>query len=250
MRIETTSILGVEIARMTLEQVLDWVRVMVEQGKPRHIVTANAEIVYRAYADPEFLELLDKADIITPDGSGVVWASRFLDEEVPERVTGIDLVETIFQEAEEKGWGVYFLGAAPEVVEKAVLNTLSKHTALRVVGYHNGYFSQEESAEVLSNIKSVEPDILLVALGVPKQEMFIQTHLKELQIPISIGVGGSFDVLAGIAQRAPLWMQKAGLEWLYRLYKEPSRIGRMLVLPKYVLTVLRQKYNMWKRGSK
>lgn len=241
MRIEKVSVLGVDVARFSLPQVLEWIRLMIDQGKPRHIVTANAEIIYLAHREPGFAEKIKKADLITADGSGVVWAAKVLGEPVPERITGIDLINQLFTLAEEKGWGVYFLGAKAEVVEKAVLNTLSKHTSLIVSGFHHGFFSQEEKAQVMSNICKEKPSILLVALGFPRQEEFIQEHLKELNVPISIGVGGAFDILAGTVRRAPLWMQQKGLEWLYRLYLEPKRFNRMLALPKFALAVLKQK---------
>jgi len=241
MKIDTVNILGIGVAKMTMSQVLDWIRIMVEQGKPRHIVTANAEIIHRAYSQPEFRKVMEKADLVTADGSGVMWAARTLGNPLPERVTGIDLINNIFPLAEEKGWKVYFLGAAPEVVEKAVLNTLSKHPLLRVAGYRHGFYSQEEVGDVVANISGTRPDILLVAMGVPRQELFIQEHMKELNVPVSIGVGGSFDVLAGTAKRAPVWMQRMGLEWLYRLYKQPSRFRRTLALPLFVLEVIWQR---------
>ncbi len=240
MKISTVSILGIKVARMTPAQVMDWLDLMVGEGTPRHIVTANAEILYQAHQEPEFSSLLKKADLITADGIGVVWAAKYRRRPVPERVTGIDLVQTIFQKAEEKNWGLYFLGARPEVVEKAVLNTLGKHTRLRIAGFCHGYFSEQEIQEVVANIQSVKPDILLVALGAPKQEEFIRKYLREMQVPISIGVGGTFDVLAGAAKRAPRWAQRLGMEWLYRLVQNPRRFPRVLSLPKFVWAVLKQ----------
>ncbi len=241
MKIETVSVLGVKVARMSLQQVVEWIRVMVEQGKPRHIVTANAEVIYKAHVEPEYLELLQKSDLVTADGSGVVLAANMLGQPVPERVAGIDLVAEVFELAAEKNWSIYFLGAEPNVVEKAVLHTLEKYPNLQIKGYRDGYYSQEETEQVVANINKQKPDILLVALGVPKQEVFIQQYLKELDVPLSIGVGGSFDILAGTATRAPAWMQRVGLEWFYRLLKEPRRFKRMLSLPKFVLAVLKQK---------
>lgn len=241
MKIDSVNILGTKVANMSMTEVLEWIRIMVEQGKPRHIVTANAEILHKAYLEPDFMRVLEKADLVTADGSGVMWAARALGNPLPERVTGIDLVNHIFSLAEEKEWKVYFLGAAPEVVEKAVLNTLSKHPLLRVTGFQHGYYSQEETAGIVANISSIKPDVILVAMGVPRQELFIQEYLKDLNVPIAIGVGGSFDVMAGIAKRAPVWMQHGGLEWLYRLYKQPSRYRRMFALPKFVMEVLWQR---------
>lgn len=250
MKIETVSILGTEVVKMTMTEVLDWIRIMIEQGKHRHIVTANAEIIYRAYKDPQFAGLMSKADIITADGSGVIWAAKTLGNHLPERVTGIDLVHNLLAQAEEKGWRIYFLGAAPEIVEKAVLSTLSKHPLLQVAGYHDGYYSQEENQGVVENIANSKPDILLVGMGAPKQEEFIQEYLPQLNATIAIGVGGSFDVLAGKASRAPKWMQKAGLEWVYRLSREPKRIPRMMALPKFVLAILGNKIFFKKKASK
>ena len=143
MKIENVTVLGINVVRMSLDEVLDWIRVMVAQKKPRHIVTANAEIIYKAHQEPEFAALLERADLITADGAGVVLAARLLGRPVPERVAGIDLVYKLFQLAQEKDWTIYFLGANPEVVEKAVLNTLSKHTKLRIIGYQHGYYSQQ-----------------------------------------------------------------------------------------------------------
>jgi N-acetylglucosaminyldiphosphoundecaprenol N-acetyl-beta-D-mannosaminyltransferase len=214
---------------------------MVEQGKPRHIITANAEIIYKAYTEKDFHTLMDKADLVTADGAGVVLAARLMGDPVPERVTGVDLTERLLSLAEEKGWGLYFLGGSQEVVEKAVLNVLSKHTKLRIVGYHHGYYSQEETSEVVENIEEVKPDILLAALGFPKQEVFIQENIKSLQVPLSIGVGGTFDILAGTAKRAPFLMRRLGLEWLYRLLCQPSRWQRMQALPKFLIAVLWNK---------
>ena len=238
MKTETVSILGVRVARMSLGQAAGWISAMIEQDKPRHIVTANAEIIYRAYREPEFFALLEKADLITADGAGVVLAARLLGYPELERVTGVDLVNEIFRLAEEKGWKIYFLGSRQDVLEKAVLNVLSNHPGVRIAGYSHGYYSQEETAEVVSNINRVKPDILLAALGSPKQEIFIRQHIKELNVPVSIGVGGSFDLLAGVSRRAPAWMRRHGLEWLYRLWREPRRYKRMLSLPRFVGAVL------------
>ncbi len=248
MKIETVSILGTKIARMTMAEVLDWVRMMVEQGKPRHIVTANAEILHKAWKDKKFFHIINKADLITADGSGVIWAARFLGKPLPERVTGIDLVHKIFSVAENKGWRIYFLGATEKVVEKAVLNTLSRHPLLQVAGYHNGYYAPEETAGVVAKIAQEAPDILLVGMGAPRQEYFIQEHLRDLKATVAIGVGGSFDVLAGVMKRAPRWMQRLGLEWLYRLWQEPGRYKRMLALPLFVLEVWGQRIFPWKKA--
>lgn len=242
MNIEKVTILGIPVARLTMEEVLVWATDTVKEGKPAHVVTANAEIIYRAHRDPQLGEILRQAALVTADGSGVVWASRYLGAPTPERVTGVELTERLLALAEEKGWGVYFLGAKQEVVERAVKNVLIRHKGLKISGYRDGYFTKQENDQVMSNIDRVKPHILLAALGSPKQEYFIRELQARFQIPLAIGVGGTFDVLAGTVQRAPAWFQRHGLEWLYRLLKEPSRFGRMLALPRFVLAVITQKY--------
>jgi len=242
MKIETVSILNSKIARMTMREVLEWVRMMIDQRKPRQIVTANAEILYSGFKNKDHRSLLDRVDLITADGIGAVLASRIAGRPVPERVAGIDLAQELFVLAEEKSWKIYFLGAAEEVVQKAVLNVLSKHTRLNICGYQHGYFTEEERDSVALKIREAEPHILLVAMGFPQQELFIQEQLKAMQVPVSIGVGGSFDVMAGTARRAPAWMRRIGFEWLYRLIEQPSRAGRMLNLPRFIIAVIMEKY--------
>lgn len=234
-------ILGSLVDKVDTKEALKKIEEFIEEGTPHHIITANAEIIYRGLNDKKLSRTLNKAHLVTADGSGVVWAARQLNNPVPERVTGIDLLHAICNKAQEKEWKLYFLGAAPGVAEKAVLKVLEMYPDCHIVGYENGYFSQEEEPEVIENIKKAEPDILFVALGAPKQEFWIREHLQELGVPVCMGVGGSFDVLAGNVDRAPEWMQKKGLEWLFRLYKEPKRWRRMLALPQFVLAVLGQK---------
>lgn len=238
---ERIYILGSLVDKVDAKGALAKIKEFIAHGSPHHVITANAEIIYGGLRDKRLSRTLNKANLVTADGSGVVWASRQLNNPLPERVTGIDLLHGICAKAQETGWKLYFLGAAPGVAEKAVLKILEMYPGCHIVGYENGYYSQEEEKGVIENIKREEPDILFVALGAPKQEFWIREHLQELNVPVCIGVGGAFDVLAGNVERAPLWMQQKGLEWLFRLYKEPRRWRRMLALPKFVLAVLGQK---------
>ena len=238
---ERIYILGSLIDKVNLNEALKKVENFIKDGKPRHIITANAEIIYQGIKDKKLSRTLNKADLVTADGAGVVWASRYLDNPLEERVTGIDFLYKICEEAQKQGWTLYFLGAAPGVAEKAVLKVLELYPGCQIAGYENGYFSQEEEPQIIENIKKAKPDILFVAMGAPKQEFWIREHLQELEVPVCMGVGGSFDVLAGNVQRAPEWMQKNNLEWLFRLYQEPSRWRRMLALPKFVLKVVGQR---------
>jgi len=238
---ERVYILGSLVDKTTMEQTLETIKNFINDGKYHHIITANAEIIYRGVHEKKLSRTLNKADLVTADGSGVVWAARYLGNPVPEKVSGIDLLQEICKRAGKNGWKLYFLGAAPGVAEKAVLRILEEYPDCHIVGYEHGYFTQEEEPQIIENIKKVKPDILFVALGAPKQEYWIREHLKDLEVPVCIGVGGSFDVLAGNVERAPEWMQKRGLEWLFRLYKEPKRWRRMLALPRFVLAVIGQR---------
>jgi N-acetylglucosaminyldiphosphoundecaprenol N-acetyl-beta-D-mannosaminyltransferase len=242
-------ILGSLIDKVDTKEALQRIEQFIQEGTPHQIITANAEIIYRGYQDKKLSRTLNKAHLVTADGAGVVWATRYLNDPVQERVTGIDLLHAICKKSQEKGWKLYFLGAAPGVAEKAVLKVLETYPKCQVVGYENGYFSPEEEPRIIENIKKVQPDILFVAMGAPKQDFWIREHLQELDIPVCMGVGGSFDVLAGNVERAPEWMQKRGLEWLFRLYKEPKRWRRMLALPRFVLAVIGQKAKGTPRGD-
>jgi N-acetylglucosaminyldiphosphoundecaprenol N-acetyl-beta-D-mannosaminyltransferase len=241
MKIKTVSILGLPIAVLTMEEVLNWAEAKLESQEVAQIITANAEIIYRAYRDPQLADLFKKAAVITADGAGVVWASEKLNTPLPERVTGVDLTQRLLALASQKNWSVYFLGAKPEVVKQAVLRTLSKYPHLQIVGYQHGYFCKQEISQIVSKIQQAKPDLLLVAMGAPRQEIFIQEYLPQLNTKLAMGVGGTFDILAGTAARAPLWMQKHGLEWFYRLCRQPWRIGRMLSLPRFIMAVYKQK---------
>lgn len=166
--------------------------------------------------------------------------ARVLGLPVTERVSGLDLMESICKRAGERMYSVYLLGARPGVAEEAARVLESRCPGLRVVGAQHGYFTPEEEQGVVRAVAEAAPDILFVAFGAPKQEKWIRQHLAELRVPVAIGVGGSFDVLAGRVRRAPRWMQRAGLEWLYRAVREPSRLPRLWVLPRLVWLTLRE----------
>jgi N-acetylglucosaminyldiphosphoundecaprenol N-acetyl-beta-D-mannosaminyltransferase len=182
------------------------------------------------------------ADVLAPDGAGVVWAADLLCDGPPlEQIPGVELVNDILEMAASRGDGVYFLGAAPGVAEKAARVAGERVLGLLVAGTRHGYFSAEEEAAVITDIRRAAPAVLLVALGVPRQEHWMVTHSDELPVRLMIGVGGTFDVLSGHRRRAPDVFQHWGLEWLYRLFDEPSRIRRMVHLPLFVIEVLRTK---------
>ena len=231
------NILGVEVASLTMNEAIQTAEKFMDSNTPHMIATANAEMIMRAQQDKELSEILNTVDLVVPDGAGTVWASNYLGVEMPERVAGFDLVQSLFGNAPAKKRRIFFFGSAPGVAEKAKLKAEKDYPGIQIVGTRNGFFTDEDTDEIISQIKKAKPDLLLAALGVPKQEKWLHAHIQELGCPLSIGVGGTFDVMAGVMKRAPLWMQKAKLEWLFRGMLQPKRIGRLMALPRFVFAV-------------
>ncbi|MCJ7656686.1 MAG: WecB/TagA/CpsF family glycosyltransferase [Candidatus Atribacteria bacterium] len=223
--------------------------------KPHQIVTPDTLAVLRARKDPEYHAILKSADLVTPDGAGILWAATTLNYPLPERVTGIDIIHNICRLAAKKGYSLYLLGSYPGVANEAALNLTKKYPGIKIAGTQHGYFSCENSQnredikngnsvmdkkeeEIITEIRENRPDILLVGMGVPKQEKWINKNLEKLDVPVCIGVGGSFDVLSGRIPRAPLWMQRHGMEWIYRSIKQPNRAFRVLALFYFIWLVI------------
>ena len=232
-----TTILGIAVDGVTMQEALDRLEAFVHDRQPHLVATANAEMVMVAQEDPELFSILNSADLVLADGAGVVWAAKKLGSGVPERVAGYDLTQEFLRRAAAAKYRIYWLGAAPGVAETAARRAAELYPGAITAGIHDGFFSCDDPS-IIRNIHEAKPDILLCALGVPKQEKWLARNLAALEVPVSIGVGGTFDVMAGKVKRAPLWMQKSGLEWSYRLICQPSRLIRMLALPRFVLRVL------------
>jgi N-acetylglucosaminyldiphosphoundecaprenol N-acetyl-beta-D-mannosaminyltransferase len=235
-----SDVLGVFVDQVKLSEALSIIKEFLAKDQLHTVFTPNAEIVMAAHRNQALKEILNSSDLLIADGAGVVIASRILGSPVPERVAGFDLISAIFQSDLFIQTSFFLLGAKPSVLEKAC-ETLQKNFGLNIVGSQDGYFNAEDSNAVIEKINASHPDILLVALGAPKQEKWIFQHKESLRVKVCIGVGGSFDVFAGEVKRAPLFFQKTNLEWLYRLAKEPWRYKRMLDLPKFMGTVLYRK---------
>ncbi|MBQ3509602.1 MAG: WecB/TagA/CpsF family glycosyltransferase [Peptococcaceae bacterium] len=233
-------VLGVGIDKVTSQQALEKIGEFIASGQPHQIVTANAEIIYQASKNEKMRNIINNAQMVTADGSGVVWASRQLGEPLEQRVTGIDLVNSICEQSAKDKWKIYILGSAPGVAATAAVNIRDKFPGCNIVGTHHGYFNAKEEKQILAELEQLKPDVLFVALGAPKQEYWIADHLADLGIPVGMGIGGSMDVLSGNVKRAPKWMQKMSLEWLYRLVIQPTRFKRVLALPKFMLAVKKQ----------
>ncbi|MFJ8070421.1 WecB/TagA/CpsF family glycosyltransferase [Peribacillus sp. NPDC096447] len=202
------------------------------------VVTANPEIVEYANEHQDYKDIILSADYITPDGVGIIMASKWLNQPLQERITGFDLMNELFRVADEKALKVYLLGAEENVIEAAALKVKELYPALELVGYNHGYIDIKDDT-LPKSIAELEPDIILTALGFPRQEKWVSRHYALFNKGLFMGVGGSFDVLAGKVNRAPVFWQKMRLEWLYRLIQQPSRWKRMLALPRFVLKVRR-----------
>ena len=230
-------ILGVGVNSLTMNEAIEQIETFFEQRKPTLIATANAEMLMRATHDKELKNILNSAELVVPDGAGTVWAAHYLGHDMPERVAGYDLAQELMRRAPEKNRRIYFFGSAPGVADKAKIKAEELYPGIQIVGTRNGFFTEADEPQIISNIKTAQPDLLLVALGVPKQEKWLAKYKDELNVPVSIGVGGTFDVMAGVMKRAPKWMQRAKLEWLFRAMLQPKRAGRLIALPKFVLKV-------------
>jgi N-acetylglucosaminyldiphosphoundecaprenol N-acetyl-beta-D-mannosaminyltransferase len=238
-------VLGVRVDRVTQQQVLDRIEQLIDgyhasqqQISCQQLITVNPEFVMAAQHDSFFRQCINEAALVIPDGIGVVWAARYLGKPTPERVTGVDTLVELAKRSAIKGYRLYLLGAAPGVAEAAGKCLQALAPGLQIAGSYAGSPAIAEENEIIERIRVAQADILCVAYGAPAQDVWIRRNLGRLPVATAMGVGGSFDFLTGRQQRAPKMMQKLGLEWLYRLYREPWRWRRMLALPKFAIKVV------------
>ena len=231
-----TEVMGVRFDNVTMDEALEQAKTHLSGQEAAYVVTPNAEILYEAMHSEELCSLLNAADLVLPDGAGVVLASKILKTPLKQKVAGVDFADNLLGLLAETGGTVYLLGSKPGVAELAAEKMLAKHPGLTIAGMADGYFKEE--APVIEAINAVQPDVLFVCLGAPKQERFMAAHRSELQVKLMAGLGGSLDSFAGTVKRAPKWMIRCSLEWLYRLIKEPKRFKRMLRLPKFLWAVV------------
>jgi len=234
-------IYGVPISKMSMDQTVAYLTNVIEQRQPHQVITANPIMVMAAQDDPAYLSMMQRAELIVPDGTGVVWAAKYVGEPVVERVPGYDLIHELMKVGESRSWKVYLLGASNEVIQAAAEKLRNTYPGIKLVGVRDGYFKDEQDAEVIQDIVDAAPDILLVGRSAANQEPWIGKYKQQIGVPVMMGVGGSFDVLSGKLKRAPVIFQKLRLEWFYRLMQEPWRYKRMLLLPKFALKVMRDK---------
>ncbi len=234
----TVDILGVAIDNVTMSQALEKLKAFLEDDKANTVYTPNAEIMMDAKKDPSLKAILNSGSLVVADGAGVVLSSKILGVSLPEKVSGIDLVRNFFSMDSKRKTRYFLFGSKPGTAEAAGENIKKLYTGVEIAGCRNGFFTEKEEASIIAQINSSGADILLVALGAPKQERWIHKNKARLNVKVCIGVGGSLDVFAGKVKLAPEFFRQHGLEWLYRLYKEPWRYKRMLKLPKFMLASL------------
>ena len=224
---------------ITTAETSDWATQLIKLGERGYICTVNVAILMMMSADSQLQRFVERASLVVADGQPIVWASRLLSQALPERVTGIDLIDSLAVRAEKEQFRIYLLGATQEVITTAAANLKSRYPKLDICGFDDGYFSASETSERVQAIRQSGAQILIVGMGVPRQEVFLEENWSDLGVNLAIGVGGSFDVIAGKKKRAPSWMQTAGLEWLYRLIQEPQRLWK-----RYLVTNLQFIYRL------
>lgn len=239
MSLDTVKVQNIPFQNYNFDEFMAAFEERIDTEQKTFVVTANPELVMAANRDPKYLQILQEADYITPDGIGVVIASKLLKTPLKERVAGFDLMNALLKHAQEKGLKVYLLGAKEKTLEKAYHKMKEQLPELNIVGRHHGYFDISDE-QIANEIANLEPDLVFVALGFPKQEYWIHQHLHRFQKGLFMGIGGSFDVWAGEMKRAPQLLINLHMEWLYRLFKQPTRWRRMLVLPQFLLKVMKE----------
>ena len=232
------SILGLPVHDLDMPMALAAIDGFIHSRTPRHVVTADSSMLVMAQQDSQLRDILLRADLVTPDSAGILWAARRGGARMRERVSGVEIVEQLCALSPERGYRLFFFGAAPGVAEQAAARMQEKYPGAQVVGTRNGFFQPEETETIVTDIRRCKPDILCVAFGIPKQEKWIAAHREALDVPVLIGVGGTFDVLSGNVRRAPRLFQRIHLEWLWRVLSNPRKIGKVALLPRFVRLVM------------
>ncbi len=246
---QKVSIAGVPVHNLSMQETLSKIEELIANREPCYLGSVNADMVVRCFRDRSFAEYYKKCHLSLTDGVPILWASKFLGTPLKEKVAGSDLVPQLCELANTKGYRIFFLGGRPGAAEVARTKLLQRFSNLHIVGTYAPPFGFEKDSRELwkieQMIKQAAPDIVLVGLGAPKQEKWIQQHCQRLGVPVMMGVGVTFEFIAGIVQRAPLWMQKSGLEWLWRLSMEPKRLWRRYLVDdmQFFSLILKQKFN-------
>jgi N-acetylglucosaminyldiphosphoundecaprenol N-acetyl-beta-D-mannosaminyltransferase len=244
---------GIQIDKYSFNEVVEKItNHAISKGKPEYVVTPNAQHILTLQKDTHFRKIYRDALLVVPDGVSLLWSAQFLKTPLNGRVNGTDLFEQLCAVADKKGLKIFLLGGRPGAVEAVEETLLNRHPNLKIVGTHcpsYGFESQpQELALIKSKIKAATPDILFVGLGAPKQENWIYANYQDIKVPISVGIGVSFELVANMVQRAPMWMQKWGLEWFFRLLVEPKRLWKRYIVgnPQFMWLVFKQRLGLYK----
>jgi N-acetylglucosaminyldiphosphoundecaprenol N-acetyl-beta-D-mannosaminyltransferase len=238
---QRVGILGVPVDCLTMAEALERIQTFLDDPRPHLVVTADSCGLVQAQEDEAFREILLGADLVTPDSAGILWASRKYGCPIAERVSGVDLLDRICGLSANRGYRIFLLGAAPGVAELAAERLRLRHPGCNIVGARHGYFPSESDEVVAREVAEARPDVLFVAMGIPRQEKFIRATESIIGARVAMGVGGSFDVFSGRAKRAPKPFQRMRLEWLWRLALNPRKISKAKLLPRFVAMVLRDR---------
>ena len=231
---------------LTMDETVEAVEDIIRTGKPTQHVVINASKINLMQKDERLTQIVNECPIINADGASILWAAKILNIPVKERVTGIDLFLRLVERADEKGYRVFLFGAREGVVKKVAAIFKDKYKNLKIPGVRNGYFSEEEEKKIAEEIRDAKPHMVFVAFSSPKKEYWIKKYLEVMNVPFVMGVGGSFDVVAGVTDRAPFWMQKCGLEWFYRFVQEPGRMWKRYIIGNFKFVCLTIKTRLRK----
>lgn len=242
-------ILNTYVNAISLDETVDEVEKIIAKGVPTQHVVINASKVNLMEADPDLASIVNECPLINADGASIVWAAKKLGVPLWERVTGIDLFQRLVGLASEKGYRIYLFGAKEEVVIKVKAIFEDRYPGIRIAGYRNGYFAEADEPQIVSDMAASGADMMFVAFSSPKKEYWVHKYIEQIGIPFVMGVGGSFDVIAGVTERAPTWMQEHGLEWFYRFIQEPGRLWKRYIIGNLKFIALTYKYKFAKKGE-
>lgn len=242
-------ILNTYVNAISLDETLDEIEKIIARGVPTQHVVINASKVNLMEADPDLASIVNECPLINADGASIVWAAKKLGVPLRERVTGIDLFQRLVGLASEKGYRIYLFGAKEEVVTKVKAIFEDRYPGIQIVGYRNGYFTEADEPQIVSDMAASGADMMFVAFSSPKKEYWVHKYIDQIGIPFVMGVGGSFDVVAGVTDRAPTWMQEHGLEWFFRFIQEPGRLWKRYIIGNLKFVALTYRYKFAKKGE-
>lgn len=240
-------IMNTYVNAINMQQTIDYVEKIIAEGNPTQHVVINASKINLMEDDSKLAQIVNSCPLINADGASVVWAAKRLGIPLKERVTGCDLFQKLMAVSEKKGYKVFLFGAKEEVVTKVKAIYEQQYPNIQIVGYRNGYFTEKDEPQIVKQMRDSEADMMFVAFSSPKKEYWVSKYLNEINIPFVMGVGGSFDIVAGVTKRAPIWFQEHGLEWFYRFVQEPRRMWKRYIIGNARFVALTYKYKFIRR---